>query len=42
MIEKYLPNKKYYEFSTDCRCGNEELEDVKKCLLKELEREEKE
>ena len=21
MIEKYLPNKKYYEFSTDCRCG---------------------
>ena len=21
MIEKYLPNKKYYEFSTNCRCG---------------------
>lgn len=21
MIEKYLPNKKYYEFSTDCKCG---------------------
>ena len=36
MKEKYLPNQKYYDFSTECYCGVVVDEKTMKCIQKVL------